>query len=43
MKAEKDGVWLTGLGSKVDIITLGQGFVRDGDAVNAVKLNTDKR
>lgn len=43
VKAEKDGVWLTGLGSRVDIITLGQGFVRDGDAVNAVKLDNNKR
>ena len=33
VKAEQDGVWLTGLGSEVDIITVGQGFVRDGDSV----------
>jgi multidrug efflux system membrane fusion protein len=37
VKAEQDGVWLTGLGDKVDIITTGQGFVRDGDEVIAVK------
>lgn len=37
VKAEQDGVWLTGLGSKVDIITVGQGFVRDGDEVIAVR------
>lgn len=37
VKAEQDGVWLTGLGYSVDIITLGQGFVRDGDSVVAVK------
>jgi len=37
VKAEQDGVWLTGLGNKVDIITRGQGFVRDGDKVVAVK------
>ncbi|MEH0742029.1 efflux RND transporter periplasmic adaptor subunit [Vibrio cholerae] len=36
VKAEQDGVWLTGLGERVDIITVGQGFVRDGDEVNAV-------
>jgi len=36
VKAEQDGVWLTGLGEKVDIITIGQGFVRDGDLVNPV-------
>lgn len=37
VKTEQDGVWLSGLSSSVDIITLGQGFVRDGDAVIAVK------
>ncbi|WP_434356872.1 efflux RND transporter periplasmic adaptor subunit [Parasalinivibrio latis] len=35
VKAESDGVWLTGLGERVDIITVGQGFVRDGDEVEA--------
>lgn len=37
VKAEQDGVWLTGLGEEVDIITTGQGFVRDGDSVIAVQ------
>lgn len=37
VKAEQDGVWLTGLGETVNIITVGQGFVRDGDKVVAVK------
>ena len=37
VKAEQDGVWLTGLGQQVDIITVGQGFVRNGDSVVAVK------
>lgn len=37
VKAEQDGVWLTGLGDKVDIITTGQGFVRDGDQVIAIE------
>lgn len=37
VKAEQDGVWLTGLGSEVDIITVGQGFVRDGDSVIATR------
>lgn len=36
VKAEKDGVWLTGLGAEVDLITLGQGFVRHGDKVQVV-------
>lgn len=37
VKAEQDGVWLTGLGESVDIVTTGQGFVRDGDQVIAVE------
>ncbi len=40
VKAEQDGVWLTGLGSRVDIITVGQGFARDGDTVIAVKRHS---
>ncbi|MGB1263079.1 MAG: efflux RND transporter periplasmic adaptor subunit [Cognaticolwellia sp.] len=36
VKSEKDGVWLSGLGEQADIITLGQGFVRAGDQVEAV-------
>jgi multidrug efflux system membrane fusion protein len=36
IKSESDGIWLTGLGDKADIITLGQGFVRAGDKVEAV-------
>ncbi len=39
VKAEEDGVWLTGLGEQVDIIVLGQGFARDGDIVAATKAN----
>lgn len=37
VKAEQNGVWLSGLGDEVDVITKGQGFVRDGDAVDAVR------
>ncbi|KIE21019.1 hemolysin D [Vibrio sinaloensis] len=37
VKAEQDGVWLTGLGEQVKIITTGQGFVREGDRVIAVE------
>lgn len=37
VKAEQDGVWLTGFASSVDIITQGQGFVRDGDKVIAIE------
>ncbi|OLQ87064.1 efflux transporter periplasmic adaptor subunit [Vibrio panuliri] len=42
VKAEQDGVWLTGLGEQVDIITTGQGFVRDGDQVIAVPSTESK-
>ncbi|GLO59975.1 hemolysin D [Vibrio sp. MACH09] len=40
VKAVQDGVWLSGLGDSVDIITVGQGFVRDGDDVIAVKVDS---
>ncbi len=40
VKAEQDGVWLAGLGETVDIITVGQGFVRDGDNVIATEQPT---
>lgn len=43
VKAEQDGVWLTGLGDSVDIITVGQGFVREGDSVVAVKRDTSNQ
>ncbi|TYK67105.1 efflux RND transporter periplasmic adaptor subunit [Colwellia echini] len=36
IKSESDGIWLTGLGDQVDIIVLGQGFVRAGDKVDAI-------
>jgi len=36
IKSESDGIWLTGLGDKAEIITLGQGFVRAGDRVEAI-------
>ena len=28
IKSDSDGIWLTGLGEQVDIIVLGQGFVK---------------
>lgn len=37
VKAQRDGVWLSGFDDLVDIITVGQGFVRDGDSVIAVR------
>lgn len=36
LKSERDGLWLAGLPESVDLITVGQGFVRSGDRVEAV-------
>jgi multidrug efflux system membrane fusion protein len=36
VKSDKFGVWLSGLGQQAEVITLGQGFVRDGDKVEVV-------
>jgi multidrug efflux system membrane fusion protein len=33
VKSDSQGVWLSGMGQQADIITLGHGFVRDGDKV----------
>ena len=33
---ENDGMWVTGLGSTVSIVTLGQDYVRDGEKVEPV-------
>jgi multidrug efflux system membrane fusion protein len=33
VRAETDGIWVTGLPESADIITVGQGFVRAGDLV----------
>lgn len=35
VKTELDGVWVSGFGEDATIITVGQGFVRDGEAVQA--------
>ncbi len=40
VRAEADAVWVTGLPERVDVIVVGQGFVRDGDAVVAVAVPT---
>ncbi|MCC2605025.1 efflux RND transporter periplasmic adaptor subunit [Planctobacterium marinum] len=39
VKSDNEGVWLSGLGHQADIITLGQGFVRDGDKVEVVRAS----
>ncbi|MER0239726.1 efflux RND transporter periplasmic adaptor subunit [Fulvimarina sp. MAC8] len=36
VRAETDGIWVDGLPETVRIISVGQGFVSDGEAVNAV-------
>lgn len=36
VEADNNGVWLTGFTGEVDIITLGQGFVKPGDRVQAM-------
>jgi multidrug efflux system membrane fusion protein len=36
-----DGVWVTGLPSRVRVITVGQGFVREGDQVEAQAEDRD--
>ncbi len=36
IRTDEHGVWLAGLGQQLDIITLGQGFVRAGDKVQPV-------
>lgn len=43
VKSDSQGVWLAGLGEKARIITRGQGFVRDGDKVDVVDDETDKK
>lgn len=42
VKTESDGIWLSGLGSQADVITLGQGFVREGDTVEAIFAESNK-
>ena len=43
VKTESDGIWLAGLGAQADIITLGQGFVRDGDTVEAIRTDSTEQ
>ena len=35
VRTATDGVWITGLPERVRVITVGQGFVREGDRVEA--------
>ena len=43
VKAESDGVWLSGLPEAARIITVGQGFARAGDRVRTILEVTDER
>lgn len=40
VKSQSDGVWLTGLGDNVDVISRGQGLVREGDLVEAIAADS---
>lgn len=41
VKSEPDGIWLSGFSGEVDVITLGQGFVRAGDKVKPSYLSSN--
>lgn len=41
VKSDREGVWLAGMGEQADIITLGHGYVRDGDRVEVVYVDQD--
>ena len=37
VKSDSQGVWLSGMGQAADVITLGHGFVREGDKVEVIR------
>jgi len=41
VRAEADGAWVTGLPPEARVVTLGQGFVRDGQRVDPVPAEAD--
>ena len=41
VKSDSEGVWLAGLGEQAEIITLGHGYVKHGDVVEATVTNAD--
>ncbi len=43
VSSEKDGVWLSGLNQNENIITVGQGFVDDGDEVDPDFVNSNSQ
>ncbi|ANT63143.1 efflux transporter periplasmic adaptor subunit (plasmid) [Salipiger sp. CCB-MM3] len=40
-RAQTDGIWVSGLPEKADIITVGQGFVRDGEMVAPKSIDVE--
>lgn len=42
VKTELDGIWVTGLPEQATIITIGQGFVQDGEKVRATPAEDEK-
>ena len=42
VKSDSQGVWLSGMRQQADIITLGHGFVRDGDKVEVVRIDESR-
>jgi len=42
IRSENDGVWLSGLPNKFQLITVGQGFVSPGDLVETIFNNPEK-
>jgi multidrug efflux system membrane fusion protein len=42
VKSDSQGVWLSGMGQQAEIITIGHGFVKDGDKVEVVRVDTAK-
>jgi multidrug efflux system membrane fusion protein len=43
VRSDADGIWIAGLGARVQVITVGQGFVREGDRVEPVPADGDGR
>lgn len=43
VRAQTDGVWITGLAEEARIITIGQGFVNAGDVVDPKSETTDEQ
>ena len=42
IRSETDGIWVSGLPAETRVITLGQGFVHDGDLVDPVEEGSHK-